>query len=1409
MTAATSGHESNFEDDEQRTLTRIATNLQTRGTSFSAAKSDPRLDPSSKEFDHHVWAQTVLTSLHQAGIKTQEQGVAFSDVCVSGSGSSLQFQETVTSRFTSTFRRVLSRKPMTRRQVLRGFDGLLDSGELLLVLGRPGSGCTTLLKTLCGHLAGLSLEPQSTIQYRGIGFEEMIKHYRGEIAYNQEIDEHFPHLTVGETLSFAAAARVPQRRPDDQTRSEYIDTAVKVIMAVFGLTHVCNTKVGDNFVRGVSGGERKRVSIAEMFLSRARIGAWDNSTRGLDAASALQFTKSLRRSADLGRSCHAVAAYQASQSMYDLFDKVVVLYDGYEIYYGSCDRAVDFFQQMGWWRDPKQAAPDFLTAITNPIERRTRPGMEEKVPRTAAEFSKYWKNSHDYLELKTKIQDFKREHPVNDGSSIEFQSAHVEQQAKHTRASSPYLLSIPMQIRLCLRRAFQRVRNDLPTAMSTVVVQVVLSLIIGSIFYNSPNTSDAFFQKGAVLFFAILMNALITMNEILQIYSQRPIVEKQVRYAFVHPFTEALASSIIDLPIKMLRCTAFSIVLYFMVNLRREPSQFFIFYLFLITAILTMSGIFRSLGALTKTSGQAMGLAGIMVLSIVVYTGFTLPVASMHPWLSWIRWINPIFYTFEALVSNEFHGREFGCASLVPPYGTGDAFICSAIGSEPGQTSVSGDKFIEINYNYSYSHVWRNYGILLGFLIFFHVVYLVATELNSDGHSKASSLVFRPGHAPKSLQDDIEASSSRLTTTTGDAKLHLPEQKDVLMWRGVNYDIPVDHGTRRLLDDVNGWVKPGTLTALMGVSGAGKTTLLDVLAQRVSVGVVSGDVLVSGKLPTSSFPRRTGYVQQQDMHLETATVREALRFSAVLRQPRSVSEEDKYQHVEHVIDMLGMEDFAEAVVGQLGEGLNVEQRKLLSIGVELAAKPSLLIFLDEPTSGLDSQSSWTICALLRDLANNGQAILATIHQPSALLFQTFDRLLFLAAGGKTVYFGDIGTQSATLLEYFSRNGGRTCQETENPAEYILDQVSGEGSTTVDWVAAWNKSDERREVIAELDRLQDTGQPDDSGEDMNEEFALPFLEQFRYVAARAFQQYYRQPEYIFSKFALGIASGLFIGFSFWKANNSQQGFQDALFSIFLLCSIFSVLVNQVMPKFVVQRSLYEVRERPSRVYSWKAFILSQMLVELPWQLLLGVCAWACFFFSVFGTDTDNETRGLVLLFVVQFYIYAASMAQMVVAALPDPALASMLAILMFGLSFIFNGVMQPPDALPGFWTFMWRVSPFTYYISGISSTALHGREVHCSDSELSVFDPPSGRICGEYLAEFLNTAPGALYNPEAESNCQYCAMSTADQYLAAREIFWPDRWRNYGIFWCYYIFNIFATVLLYYFFRVRSWKAKKV
>lgn len=352
-------------------------------------------------------------------------------------------------------------------------------------------------------------------------------------------------------------------------------------------------------------------------------------------------------------------------------------------------------------------------------------------------------------------------------------------------------------------------------------------------------------------------------------------------------------------------------------------------------------------------------------------------------------------------------------------------------------------------------------------------------------------------------------------------------------YSNVCYDVKIKSENRRILDHIDGWVKPGTLTALMGVSGAGKTTLLDCLAERTAMGIVTGDIMVDGRLRNASFQRKTGYVQQQDLHLETTTVREALSFSAVLRQPPHVPRAEKLAYVDEVIKLLDMEEYADAVVGILGEGLNVEQRKRLTIGVELAAKPPLLLFVDEPTSGLDSQTSWAILDLLEKLTKSGQAILCTIHQPSAMLFQRFDRLLLLAGGGRTVYFGDIGKNSKTMTSYFEQNGAPTCPPDANPAEWMLEAIGAAPgtSTDVDWHQVWRGSQEFGAVQGELQRLEanatDTVAEVEDQTSLNE-FAAPFSLQLREVTLRVFSQYWRTPSYIYSKTSLVTLVSAFIG-----------------------------------------------------------------------------------------------------------------------------------------------------------------------------------------------------------------------------------------------------------------------------------------
>jgi ATP-binding cassette, subfamily G (WHITE), member 2, PDR len=555
----------------------------------------------------------------------------------------------------------------------------------------------------------------------------------------------------------------------------------------------------------------------------------------------------------------------------------------------------------------------------------------------------------------------------------------------------------------------------------------------------------------------------------------------------------------------------------------------------------------------------------------------------MHPWFRWIAYINPIAYIFESLLVNEVHGQEYPCAAanIVPPYAGDTNFACAFIGATANSRTVSGDKWVASGYGYSYAHMWRNLGIAMAYLVAFIALYLVATEVRSAVRASPQRLMFKTMKAarngariaatPVKEASDIShtawmpSEKAPIATTTDDMSTdhsHPDNRSDsgTLVWRNVTLDMNIKGTPRRLLDNVTGWVTPGTMTCLMGVSGAGKTTLLDVLAQRRNTtGKLSGSILVDSLPLKASYRHKTGYVQQQDLHLPTATVREALQFSAKLRLPTSTPLIDKYAFVESILELLHMESFSDAIIGQPGEGLNLEQRKLLTIGVELVAKPPIL-FLDEPTSGLDSQSAWNIVTLLRKLASNGQAILATIHQPSATIFQQFDSVLLLAEGGRTAYFGPLGSDCRTLIQYFEFHGARRCGKDENPAEYTLDVMTDTGPN---WPALWQvdlSTVPHNEEPAVNESKQPRRPPLNLDDD--QEYATSFLTQLTTVLERLFQCYWRSPEYIYAKFQANMLAALFIGFTFFLQDSSATGLQNTVFSIFMLNATFSTVANQV-------------------------------------------------------------------------------------------------------------------------------------------------------------------------------------------------------------------------------------------------------
>lgn len=297
----------------------------------------------------------------------------------------------------------------------------------------------------------------------------------------------------------------------------------------------------------------------------------------------------------------------------------------------------------------------------------------------------------------------------------------------------------------------------------------------------------------------------------------------------------------------------------------------------------------------------------------------------------------------------------------------------------------------------------------------------------------------------------------------------------------------------------------------------------------------------------------------------------------------------------------------------------------LTIGVELVAKPSILIFLDEPTSGLDGQAANNTVRFLRKLAEVGQAVLVTIHQPSADLFAQFDTLLLLAKGGKTVYFGDIGHHARTVKKYFADHGA-PCPREANPAEHMIEVVSGSLSKGKDWNQVWLNSPEHEKITQELDTLvADAAAKPPGTVDDGHQFAAPMWEQVKLVTHRMNISLFRNTEYINNKLILHILLSLYNGFSFWSIGNSVSDLQQRLFTVFSFLFVAPGLISQLQPIFIDRRNVYETREKKSKTYHWVPFVTGLIVSELPYLVVCGVLYFVCWYWTA-GLPNDTKWAG---------------------------------------------------------------------------------------------------------------------------------------------------------------------------------------
>eukprot|EP00891_Asterochloris_glomerata_P005171 jgi/Astpho2/5171/Aster-04755 len=568
---------------------------------------------------------------------------------------------------------------------------------------------------------------------------------------------------------------------------------------------------------------------------------------------------------------------------------------------------------------------------------------------------------------------------------------------------------------------------------------------------------------------------------------------------------------------------------------------------------------------------------------------------------------------------------------------------------------------------------------------------------------------------------DLSAKSSKKSKESLQGEgMVLPFDPMTLTFKDLHYfvEIPKDasegreHVTQEggqhwleLLLGISGAFRPGVLTCLMGVSGAGKTTLMDVLAGRKTGGRIEGDIRVNGyPKEQDSFARVSGYVEQFDTHSAATTVREALIFSGVLRNEKDVDMKTTLEFVDQVMGLVELQTLSGALVGTPGQsGLSVEQRKRLTIAVELVANPSI-VFMDEPTSGLDARAAAIVMRTVRNIVNTGRTIVCTIHQPSIDIFEAFDELLLLKRGGETIFNGRLGKDSSDLVEYFqSVQGVPRIRNDLNPATWMLEVTTPgmESQLGVNFAEFYNQSP----LAKHYDQLlTEYSAPKEGSQQLkfDTKYPKPMYAQFVAIFTKFMAAYWRMPEYNGTRFLLALGVGFTFGAMFWRLGDkitTQAGLTNVLGALYATTLFFSIINATVIQPVISAERAVTYRERAAGMYStfpWVAAIGCVEIIYLSVQSLVycSIVYWMCWF---------QRDAGKFFWFVLYnqlsltFFTFFGMVA---VALTPNMKLAAVCSAYFYSLFNLFAGFAIQQPHMPGWWIWFSWINPIFWTVYGL-------------------------------------------------------------------------------------------------------------
>ncbi|XP_051142945.1 ABC transporter G family member 31-like isoform X2 [Andrographis paniculata] len=1201
---------------------------------------------------------------------------------------------------------------------------------MTLLLGPPGAGKSTLLKALSGKLDN-GLKGNGSITYNGHKFEEF--YVQRACSYISQTDNHIAEMTVRETLDFAARCqgsgeefseymkeinrleRVMNIRPrpeiDAYMKASSISgkkhsITTEYILKILGLDVCSDTIVGNDMLRGVSGGQKKRVTTGEMVVGPRKTLFMDEISTGLDSSTTFQVVKCIRNFVHFMEGTVLMALLQPAPETFDLFDDLILLSEGHVIYQGPCAQVLEFFESLGFQKPPRKNTADFLQEVTSKKDQgqywgdRSKPYEYVPVSRIAEEF---WKSRYG--------QDLRY-----------FLSTSYDKSKSHPSAlpKTKYAISRWELCKACFSRELLLFdRNRFLYIFKALQIVYIAILACTSFLHTRLSPIDV--MNGELylscLFFSLVAMLFNGFAELPLTIFRLPVFYKQRDNLFHPAWSWSITYFLSRIPYSIVESVAWSSVVYFSVGFAPGAARFFRFVLLLFSLHQMALGLFRFNATLARDMVVANTYGSIAMMTIFLLGGFVIPKGMIKPWWIWAYWVSPLSYAQRAIAVNEFLATRW-------------VKRLTAQNTSLGYTILQLHDLPTEDYWY-----WIGVGVLLAYAILFNMASTIALTFLNPLTSSRTIL-------PEDNNDQEKSMS--VTPSNNHAKkkgMILPFQPLVMTFHKVNYfvDMPKEMSSQgvperrlQLLSNVSGVFSPGVLTALMGSSGAGKTTLMDVLAGRKTSGYIEGDIKISGYLKEQkTFARVSGYVEQNDIHSPELTVYESLLFSSFLRLPKDVDEGQRQEFVEEVMQLVELDSLRHALVGLPGiSGLSTEQRKRLTIAVELVANPSI-IFMDEPTSGLDARAAAIVMRTVRNTVDTGRTVVCTIHQPSIEIFEAFDELLLLKRGGRVIYGGKLGENSQTMINYFQGIRGVTpFPDGYNPANWMLEvtTLAVEQSINEDFSVIYANSQQYRDVEASIQRLSI---PPENSKPLkfSTTYARSTLSQFKICFWKQNIIYWRKPEYNGIKMLFTAFGAIIIGTIFWDVGSKRSSAQ-ALFVLMgaLYASATFLGVNNcgtVQPIIAIERSVF-YREKAAGMYSPVPFALAQGLVEFPYILVQTVIYTIITYFMMNYERTAGKIF-MYLLFMFLTFLYFTFFGMMAVGLTPTLNLAAVYSGAFYATWNLFSGFLIPVPNIPPWWTWLYYICPVAWSLRGIITSQL-------GDVETTVIGPDFEGTVKEFISQ---------------------------------------------------------------------------